>query len=218
MNRKSQGLLLLTLATLAAISAIMVQTYATSNSNSVLSDSPALYAYDVSGVQSNSTCRPPPQPGNQIGAMHQSPPWMNNLTEQQKQTLNQTVTTMKASGATRQQIMNAVNDLLKQWGINVPQNPRPPPQGPMNSTSGTPPPPPWMANSTDPHHPPPPMTNQTDTPRPPPPWMGNLTTQQRQTIDETVRKLQASGATPEQIRSAVDALLKQWGIAIPQCH
>ena len=177
MNRKSQGLLLLTLASFAAILGAFVQTYATS-SNNVPSDSTPLYAFDILGVQSNSTCRPPPEPANQTGPMHAPPPWMANLTDQQKQTLNQTVTTMKASGATPPQIKNAVDDLLKQWGINIPQDTRPPPR-PMNSTSGTPPPPrPWMANATNTTHPPPPwMANQTNSTHPSPPWMNKLTTQ-----------------------------------------
>jgi hypothetical protein len=81
----------------------------------------------------------------------------------------------------------------------------PPTQLPNNSTTNTSrPPPPTIANSTD-------------TTRPSPPWMVNLTAQQKQTLNKTVTKMKTSGATQEQIMNAVDALLKQWGIEIPQC-
>jgi hypothetical protein len=133
---------------------------------------------------------------------------MTNLTTEQKQTLNETIRTMQASCATREQTMNAVNELLKQWGIEIPpQTETPPPPTPLtlNNTTGTPPPQPRASNVT------------ADTPPPSPPWMGNLTAEQKQTLEETVKTMKSSGATPEQIRSAVDELLRQWGIAIPRC-
>jgi hypothetical protein len=117
--------------------------------------------------------------------------------------------------------MNAVNELLKQWGISIPQNTgnQPPPQIMKNSTGGNPPPQqPRISNTTDTARPPPPwMANQTDTQHPSPPWMANLTAQQKQTLDDTVKTMKASGATQEQIMNAVNELLKQWGINIPQC-
>jgi len=219
MNRRSEGLILLALVTIAAVAGIMTQTYAASTT--VPSGSTAPYALTISSTENNSTCRLPPQPriGNQTDNPHTPPPWMANLTTDQKQTLNETVTKMQASGASRDEIMSAVNDLLKQWGIQIPDHTGPPPtRQPLNNSTAGPPPQPWTANSTDTGHPPPPsMNNQTDTNHPSPPWMANLTTQQKQTLDETVKKMQTSGATPEQIRNAVNDLLKQWGIQIPQC-
>jgi len=223
MHRRSEGVILLTLATIAAVFGVMAQTYAASSNNTALSDSTVPYALDILGTESNSTCRPPPQPQttNQTIPAHLSPPWMANLTDQQKQTLDDTVKTMKASGATQEQIMNAVNELLKQWGINIPQNTgnKPPPQIMKNSTGGNPPPQqPRMSNATDTARPPQPwMTNQTDTQHPSSPWMANLTAQQKQTLDDTVKTMKASGATQEQIMNAVNELLKQWGINISQC-
>ena len=208
MYRKSGVIILLALVAIATVAAIMTQTYAASNNSPVQSSPTTLSTLSISSTESNSTCRPPPpRMGNQTGAPPRTPPWLANLTAQQKQTLNETVTKMQASGATPEQIMNAVDAQLKQWGIQVPIHKGPPPtQAPNNSTmnGSRPPPPPWMSN-------------QNDTQHPPPPWMANLTAQQKQTLNETVTKMQASGATPEQIRNAVNDLLKQWGIEIPQC-
>jgi len=220
MYRKSGGMILLALVAIATVAGIMTQTYAASNNNIVPSSSTTLSTLSVSSTENNSSCRfPPPRMGNETGAPHM-PPWMANLTTEQKRTLNETVTNMKTSGATQEQIMNAVDALLKQWGIQVPTHNGPPPtQPPNNSTTNTSrPPPPTITNSTDTTHPPPPwMTNQTDTQHPSPPWMANLTAQQKQTIDDTVTTMKATGATPEQIMNAVNELLKQWGIEIPQC-
>jgi predicted lactoylglutathione lyase len=222
MHRRNQGLLLVTLATLTAILGIMVDTYAVSSNNTALSDSTALYAFDIASMQSNTTCRIMQQPwmANRTDTAHPPPLWMANLTDQQRQTLNETVKSMKAAGSTPEQIRSAVNQLFKQWGINIPEhNGRPPAPFIRNSTGGNPPPPrPWMTNSTYKGRPPPWMANQTGTKHSSPPWMANLTTQQKQTLDETVKKMQASGATREQIRNAVNELLKQWGITTPQCH
>jgi hypothetical protein len=221
MNRRSEGLILLTLVTIAAAAGIMTQTYAASSNDTAVSYSTVLYTLGTSSSENNSTCRLPPQPrmNNQTGAPHMPPPWMANLTTEQKQTLNVTVTKMQASGATPEQIGNAVNELLKQWGIQIPDHIGPPTQPMNNSTAGTPlPPQPGMANSTDTTNPPPPsMVNRTNTEHPSAPWMANLTTEQKQTLDDTVKTMKASGATPEQIRNAVNELLKQWGIQIPQC-
>ena len=120
MYRKNEALILLTLVAIAAVLGVMAQTYAVSSNNTALSGSTALYALDIVATGSNSTCRPRPQPfgDNQTDTAH--PPWMANLTTEQKQTLDDTVKTMKASGATPEQIMNAINELLKQWGHRNP--------------------------------------------------------------------------------------------------
>jgi len=179
MHRRSEALVLLTLAAIAGGLGVLAQTYAASSNNTSTApnDSIALYALDISNTQSNSTC---PQPPLRMASQSGTPPWMANLTDEQQQTLNETVKNLQASGATREQIRTAVNELLTQWGINIPQ--------------------------------------QTDTPRPEPPWMANLTDEQKQTLQDTVEKMKASGATPEQIRNAVDELLMQWGVEIPQCQ
>jgi uncharacterized membrane-anchored protein len=42
-----------------------------------------------------------------------------------------------------------------------------------------------------------------------------LTPEQRQQVQATIQELQADGSTPEQIRGAVGALLKGWGLQLP---
>ena len=48
-----------------------------------------------------------------------------------------------------------------------------------------------------------------------PPWMSQLTDDQKQEIQQLVDSLRGSGATPEEIRDAVNAKLQEWGIEIP---
>ncbi|NIA31008.1 MAG: T9SS type A sorting domain-containing protein [Actinobacteria bacterium] len=46
----------------------------------------------------------------------------------------------------------------------------------------------------------------------------NLTQEQRQTVQETIRDLREKGATREEIHAAVDQLFDGWGIEKPQMH
>lgn len=191
MNRKTEVLSLMALVVIAGVLGIMAQTYAQSaiNTSTAASDSIAFYVFSTSATTSDSTCPLPPQrwASNQTDTSHPPPPWMANLTSEQKQALNETVTKMQSSGATREEIRNAVDQLLNKWGVQIPQRPDiGDHQNPGNSTL------------------------------PPPQFMANLTDTQKQTLNETVTKMQASGATREELRSAVDKLLTQWGIQIPQ--
>ncbi len=43
-------------------------------------------------------------------------------------------------------------------------------------------------------------------------WMGDLSEEQRTTIRELIQEMRADGATREEIRQAVNALLEEWGI------
>lgn len=54
------------------------------------------------------------------------PPWMSQLTDDQKAQIQQLIQSMKDSGATPQEIRDAVNAKLQEWGIQLP----PPPQSP----------------------------------------------------------------------------------------
>jgi len=46
---------------------------------------------------------------------------MAKLTDQQKEMLKQKIEEMKAAGASPQEIHSAVQEMLQQWGIQVPQ-------------------------------------------------------------------------------------------------
>jgi len=116
------------------------------------------------------------QPTNSTLPPH-DPPWMSQLTDTQKAQIQQLVQSMKDSGATPQEIKDAVNAKLQGWGIQVPQD-----------------------NGGQPGQ---------------PPWMTQLTDQQKQEIKQLMDSLRQSGATPQEIRDAVNAKLQEWGIEVP---
>jgi hypothetical protein len=60
--------------------------------------------------------------------------------------------------------------------------------------------------------------NQGTNPQPPPrdsPWMSQLTDDQKAQIEKLTQSLKDSGATQQQIRDAINAKLKEWGIELP---
>jgi hypothetical protein len=52
------------------------------------------------------------------------PPWMDQLTDDQKEELQQLVESLKASGASREDVRDAINAKLQEWGIEVPTPPQ----------------------------------------------------------------------------------------------
>lgn len=52
------------------------------------------------------------------------PPWMSQLTDDQKTQIQQLMDSMRQSGATPQEIRDAVNAKLQEWGIEVPAPPQ----------------------------------------------------------------------------------------------
>ena len=54
------------------------------------------------------------------------PPWMSRLTDDQKTQIQQLIQTMKDSGATPQNIRDAINSKLQEWGIELPVPPQRP--------------------------------------------------------------------------------------------
>ena len=48
-----------------------------------------------------------------------------------------------------------------------------------------------------------------------PPWTSQLTDEQKQEIQQLIESLKASGATPQEIRDAVNAKLQECGIELP---
>jgi hypothetical protein len=107
----------------------------------------------------------------------QQPPWMNQLTDDQKTQIQQLAQSMKDSGATQQEVRDAVNAKLQEWGIQVPQD-----------------------NGGQPRQ---------------PPWMSQLTDEQKTQIQQLMASMKQSGATPQEIRDAVNAKLQEWGIQVP---
>jgi hypothetical protein len=52
------------------------------------------------------------------------PPWMSQLTDDQKEQFQQLTQSMKDSGATQEEIRDAVDAKLQEWGIELPAPPR----------------------------------------------------------------------------------------------
>jgi len=156
------------------------------------------------------------------------PPWMSQLTDEQKEEIQKLIESLRASQATPQEIRDAVNTKLQEWAIEVPE---------VSARE-----PPWMSQLTDEQKE---QIQQLieslraseaapqeirdainaklqewgiELPAPPsrePPWMSQLTDEQKEEIQQLIELLKASGATPQEIRDAINAKLQEWGIELP---
>ena len=70
------------------------------------------------------------------GAKRRHPPFLNDLTEEQREEIKDIVQDMRENGASREEVKAAVDSKLTEWGIEVPESERPRL-------------PPWMNNLTD---------------------------------------------------------------------
>jgi hypothetical protein len=113
LEKKIAGPLLVSAIALATILASTVPSlYAFSNAAQILaSAAPSLYDFSKS-AQTPTVA----DEGNRP-----DPPWMANLTDTQKETLKQKMEELKTAGKTPQEIHSAMDDMLKQWGIQVPE-------------------------------------------------------------------------------------------------
>ena len=107
----------------------------------------------------------------------QEPPWMSQLTEEQKAELQQLLDSLRESGATPEETRDAINAKLQEWGIEA--------------------------------------AERVDRGQRLPPCMSQLDDEQKEQIQQLVESLRESGATQHQIRDAVRAQLQQWGIEVP---
>ena len=101
---------------------------------------------------------------------------MSQLTDDQKAQIQQLIQSMRDSGATPEEIRDAVNAKLQEWGIQLPED-----NGGQHGR----------------------------------PWMSQLTDDQKAQIQQLIQSMRDSGATPEEIRDAVNAKLQEWGIQLP---
>jgi DNA-binding transcriptional MerR regulator len=185
-----------------------------------------------SAIAENQGTAPDPQPPSR------EPPWMSQLTDDQKTEIQQLTQSMKDSGASQQEIRDAINAKLQEWGIEVPEVPLREP--------------PWISQLTDDQKTQIEQMVQsmkdsgatpqeirdalkaklqewgiqlpelrggqpTNSTRPlrDPPWMSQLTDDQKVQIQQLIESLRASGATPHEIRDAVNAKLQELGIQLP---
>jgi len=169
-------------------------------------------------------------PGPQRGLS----PWMSQLTDDQKAQIQQLVQSMKDSGATPQEIRDAVNAKLQEWGIQLPER-----SGGQHQLS------PWMSQLTDDQKAQ--IQQLVESLRESgaspkeirdavkatlegwgieapervgrgqrlSPWMSQLTDEQKEEIQQLIQSMRDDGATPQEIRDAVKTQLLAWGIELP---
>jgi DNA-binding transcriptional regulator YhcF (GntR family) len=111
------------------------------------------------------------------GGQRQLSPWMSQLTDDQKEEIQQLVESLRESGASPKEIRDAVKATLEGWGIEVPER-----VGRGQRLS---------------------------------PWMSQLTDEQKAQIQQLIQSMRDSGASQEEIRDAVKATLQEWGIQLP---
>jgi hypothetical protein len=104
------------------------------------------------------------------------PPWTSNLTDEQKEEITTTMNELRESGATREEIRDAITAKLTEWGIEVPK----------------------------------------DNLHPMPRWLQNLTAEQKIELKNLMDELKEKGASHEEFKAEIDAKLQQWGIEIPE--
>jgi len=116
-----------------------------------------------------------------------SPPWMMNLTEEQRVEIRQLIETMRRNGASRDEITEAVLKRLEEYGIDLTH---------------------LKINRDDDH------------------FMGRhkgrildqLTEEQKTELLQKIKELRESGATRNEIRDMIHEQLKEWGIETPECQ
>ncbi len=109
-----------------------------------------------------------------------------DLTDEQRQQINDTVAGMKETGATRDEINVAVKELMEGFGIEVPDDWREHKKG--NKRQG--------------------RKGKGD-------LCADLTDEQRQQIKDTVAEMKEAGATRDEINAAVKELLEEFGVEVP---
>ena len=62
------------------------------------------------------------------GKMSPHPPWLPELTDEQREEIREIVVELKDNGASKEEIKEAVDSKLEEWGIEIPEKPIPPHQ------------------------------------------------------------------------------------------
>ena len=121
--------------------------------------------------------RPPPGPG--------PAGFWGDLTEEQREAIQTKIKEMRKQNATREEIHSAVVEMLKGYGIDVPEDwPGPPPK-------------------------------QGDFGPGPRGFWKNLTGEQREAVRSKIEKMRSQGASRKEIKAAVDEMIQEFGIESP---
>jgi len=108
------------------------------------------------------------------------------LTAEQRQRLQAKIKELRQAGAKPEEIRAAVQEMLKGWGIELPAGQAKGEGGKPNRGLG--------------------LRLGANMP---------LTAEQRQQLQAKIKELRQAGAKPEEIRTAVQEMLKGWGIELP---
>jgi len=104
--------------------------------------------------------------------------FFRNLTEEQREAIREKMDQMRSEGATGEEIRAAVGEMLKGYGVEVPEH-----RGEGPGRMG---------------------------------FFRNLTEEQREAIREKMDQMHSEGATREEIRAAVHEMLKGYGVEVPE--
>jgi DNA-binding transcriptional MerR regulator len=185
-------------------------------------------------------------PENWRGASRSSHPWGEfcaDLTDEQRKTIREKTKEMRSQGATREEIHTAIAEMLKGYGIDVPED-WPGPRGFGHRGSG------FMSDLTDEQKEAvwdkiKEMRDRDATREEihtavaemlkgygidvPEDWpgprgfghrkdgfMSNLTDEQRESVKEKIKEMRSQGATREEIRAAIDQMLEGFDIESPR--
>ncbi|MGB2804097.1 MAG: FlgD immunoglobulin-like domain containing protein [Candidatus Zixiibacteriota bacterium] len=120
--------------------------------------------------------------GGSEGLRHNRGGFMANLTDEQRGALREKVKDMRSQGATREEIRAAKAEMLKGYGVELPDN-RGERRGFGHGRGG---------------------------------FGADLTDEQRQTLREKVREMRSQDASREEIRTAIDEMLQEYGFDLPE--
>ncbi|MGB2768309.1 MAG: FlgD immunoglobulin-like domain containing protein [Candidatus Zixiibacteriota bacterium] len=124
----------------------------------------------------------PDNRGERRGFGHGRGGFVADLTDEQRQALREKIKEMQSQDATREEIRAAKAEMLKGYGIELPDN-RGERRGFGHGRGG---------------------------------FGADLTDEQRQTLREKVREMRSQDASREEIRTAIDEMLQEYGFDLPE--
>jgi Spy/CpxP family protein refolding chaperone len=119
------------------------------------------------------------------GWNHKGKDLFNNLTSEQRKAIQDKMAEMRSEGASREETHAAINELLKSYGIEVP-----------NDSIGLPPGPGHFGQHEG-------------------GFWGKLTEEQKAAIQAKMKELRDNNASPEEMCTTIDEMLKSYGIEVP---
>jgi len=132
---------------------------------------------------------PPAKPDESKGPMGFGPPggFLDKLTEEQRGAIQEKIEELRTKDASPEEVKTEVDKMLKGYGIEPPEKPDSL-NGPIGFGPG------------------------------PGGFLDKLTDEQKTAVQEKMKELQSQGASPEEVRTAVDKMLEGYGIEPPGHH